>query len=247
MKLESVILVLILLAGAVAGCGSEASVSTPLAASADLAANGDGGAYTSVALGATYEGALPAGSQLVLGTFELGGAANAVTPAQAETLLPLWQVIQGGSLQNDAETNAVLKQIEGAMTAEQLAAIAAMQLTMADLGVWMQEQGEDFVPPSGAAADPGGFAPPDGMNEEEMAALRATAQAGGGMPGGGGFPGEGGPPGNMSEQERAAMRATAEAGGMTTGGGRGPAGASSGQLTMMAAQVVELLTARAAE
>jgi hypothetical protein len=61
------------------------------------------------------------------------------------------------------------------------------------------------------------------------------------------MPGGGGPLGNMDEAEREAMRATAEAGSMTLGGSQGPAGASSGQLAMMAAQVVELLPARVAE
>jgi hypothetical protein len=74
-----------------------------------------------------------------------------------------------------------------------------------------------------------------------QAAMRATAQAGGGMPGGGG------PFGNMNEEELTAMRATAEAGGMAFGGGRGPAGATTGQLAMLATKAVELLAARAAE
>ena len=77
--------------------------------------------------------------------------------------------------------------------------------------------------------------------------MRATAQPGGGMPGGGGFAGQGGPPSSLSDEERAAMRATAEAGGMALGGGRGPVGAGSGELTLLAGQVVELLAARAAQ
>jgi len=206
-----------------------------------LESGADDSGYTSEVLDASYQATLPASSQLALGTFQLEGTENAVTPEQAANLLPLWQAIRGGSLQSDAETNAVLKQIEGTMTAKQLAAIAALRLTVEDLGSWMREQGVSMAPPSDAAAAPGGFAPPNGMNDEEMAAMRATAQAGGGPPGGGG------PFGNMSEQEREAMRATAEAGGMTFGGGRGPAGASSGQLGKLAAQVVELLNVRAAE
>jgi hypothetical protein len=78
------------------------------------------------------------------------------------------------------------------------------------------------------------------MSEEERAAMRATAQAGGGMPGGGA-----GPFGDMREEERAAMRATAEASGMTIGN-RG-AGAGRGQLNLLAQQVVDLLTQIAAE
>jgi hypothetical protein len=43
------------------------------------------------------------------------------------------------------------------------------------------------------------------------------------------------------------MRATAEAGGITFGSGQSPAAAGSGQLAMLAGQVIELLTVRAAE
>ncbi len=99
------------------------------------------GVYTSAVLVTSYENALPANSQLALGTLRLEGTKDAVTPAQAKTLLPLWQAIQNGVLQNDAETNAVLKQIEGTMTAEQLAAIAAMQLTTEDMMAYAQENG----------------------------------------------------------------------------------------------------------
>jgi hypothetical protein len=107
----------------------------------------------------------------------------------------------------------VLILIEGAMTAGQLAAIAAMQLTVADLETWMQQRSVNPAPPADAAAGAGRFAPPNGMNDEQ----------------------------------RAAMRATAEANGFTFGSGRGAAGAGSGQLALMAGQVVELLAARAAE
>lgn len=245
MKPQYVILAFILLAVAVAGCSNGTSASTPVAASADLA-TGEGDAYTSAALGTAYEGALPASSQLLLGTFELEGTANAVTPEQAATLLPLWRAIQGGSLQSDAETNAVLKQIEATMTAEQLAAIVAMQLTMEDLGRWMQEQGVNLAPPSGAAGGSGGLAPPNGMSEEEMAAIRATGEAGDGFPpGGGGAPGGGGPFGDMSDEERASMRATAEASGMTRPGDSAPDGGFGGQLTILAKQVIDLLAERA--
>jgi hypothetical protein len=249
MRLANGMLLMVLVAGILTGCGGNTATSADDQGNSSqvLDTSADTGSYSSATLGTAYEGALPASSQLVLGTFRLEGTGTAITAEQAKTLLPMWQALQAGSLQSDAETNAVLKQIEGAMTAEQLTAIAAMHLTMEDLGAWTQEQGVDMAPPPGALGGSGGFAPPNGMSEEEMAAMRATAEAGGGLPGEGGFPGEGSPFGNMSEEERAAMRATAEAGGMTFGGGRGPAGTGNGQLKMMATQVVKLLTARAAE
>jgi hypothetical protein len=243
MRYRNTALILILVTGVLTGCGGDgaSSVDEQGSSAQDFEGGIDDTGYTGQALDTSYEGALPVSSQLVLGTFQLEGTGNAITPDQAKTLLPLWQAIQGGSLQSDAETNAVLKQIEGGMTTEQLAAIAAMQLTVEDLRAWMQEQGVNLAPPSGVAPGSGGFAPPNGMNREEMAAMRATAQAGGGMPGGGG------PFGNMNEEELTAMRATAEAGGMAFGGGRGPAGATTGQLAMLATKAVELLAARAAE
>ena len=67
--------------------------------------------YSSAALPASYENALPASTQLALGILRLEGAPQAVTPAQAKTLLPLWQAFQGSALQNQDEQNAVLKQI----------------------------------------------------------------------------------------------------------------------------------------
>lgn len=250
MRILNLMLLLALAAAILSGCGGQDTATSgkeQTSSSPALEANADVTTYTSAVLGTGYEGALPASSQLALGTLELEGTEHAVTPEQARTLLPLWKVIQGGTLQSDAEANAVLKQIEKAMTAEQLAAISAMQLTVEDLGTWLQEQGVDLAPPSGAAGGSGGFAPPNGMSEKEMAAIRATAEAGGGMPGGGGFPGQGGPPSNMSEEERAAMRATAEAGGMTRPGGGAPGGGSRGQLAILAEQVIELLAERAAK
>ncbi len=242
-----VIIVLAVAGAMLAGCGGGASSSaTPESGSVPVAT---AGVYTSAALVTSYENALPANSQLALGTLRLEGTKDAVTPAQAKTLLPLWQAIQNGVLQTDAETNAVLKQIEGTMTAEQLAAIAAMQLTAEDVTAYAQENGVAMGSPPGAGAmatppagsaqgGPGGFG---NLTEEERAAMRATAEAGGfggSSQGGQGF-------GNMTAEQRAAMRATAEAGGVTFGGSRG--GGGQGFLTMLAKPLVDLLTQRAAE
>jgi hypothetical protein len=234
------IVIPILAAGALASCGggdqpaaggsaAEVQEGSGAALEGSLAAD----SYASTVLLTSYEGALPASSQLALGIFRLQDAENAVTPTQAKTLLPLWQAIQSGSLQGDAETNAVLKQIEAAMTAQQLAAIAAMQLTREDLGSWMREQGINFGPPPGSAGEQGRFAE---MSEEERANMRATRQAGGG----GGF-GQGGF-GDLSEEERANMRATAEASGFTFGGRGGPA---RGLLALLAEPLVALLSSLA--
>ena len=156
-----------------------------------------GDAYTSEVLDTSYDDALNASNQLLLGTMQLEGTEQAVTPEQAATLLPLWRAMQGG-VTAQTEVNALLKQIEGTMTQEQLQAIAAMQLTQEDLQAWMEEQGLGMG---------GGFPGAGDMSEEERENLRATAEAGGGRPGGGQF-------GDLSEEERANIRATMEAGGM---------------------------------
>jgi hypothetical protein len=193
-----------------AGCGVQSIIPTS-------AETGSDETYTSAVLDTSYPDALDVSNQLALGTLQLEETEQAVTPEQAATLLPLWQALQGG-VTVQAEVDAVLKQIEGTMAAEQLEAIVAMQLTQEDLQAWMQEQGpgagggfrgmgggEGESPELRATrqAEFGfgdGEMPPEmatrraefeGMSEEEREALRATAQAGGGMPGGpgGGMPG----------------------------------------------------------
>jgi len=195
---------------------------------------------TDAQLDMSYEGALSLANQLALGTFLLEETSLAVTPQQAKAVLPLWQAIQGGTLQSSAETDAVLGQIERAMTSEQVAAIAAKGLTNEDLQVWAQETGVDLGPsPEAIAARQadgtaqGDFAKFSDMSEEDRAAARATAQASGL-----GGPGQGG---DMSAEDREARRATAEASGMSFAG-RGVAG----QLASLAGPLVELLTERSA-
>ncbi len=79
-----------------------------------------------------YRDALPVAQQLALGTLSLENTNLSVSTEQAAELLPLWQVVQ--SLDTDGnvaevEMSAVVKQLEGVMSGEQIAAIAAMQLT----------------------------------------------------------------------------------------------------------------------
>lgn len=207
--------------------------------------------YTSAVLDTSYEGALSASDQLMLGTLLLEETEHAVTPKQASTLLPLWQALQGGGVTVQAEVNAVLKQIEGTMAQEQLQAIAAMQLTQDDLRAWMEEQGMGGGFP-GAGGD---------MSDEERQAARATAQAGGGFPGGrpGGSDGEMPPEmatrqaefANMTDEEREEMRATMQAGGGFPSGGPGGAGSrgSTGgrQANFLLRPLIKLLEERAGE
>jgi hypothetical protein len=225
MRIGYVGLVLVLVVVVLAGCG-EGSAS-PVTADVDSSVTSDG-----TVLDAPYPDALDQSGQLALGTMRLEGTEQAITPEQAASLLPLWQVIRGGSLQGDVEISAIISQIQRAMTPEQLDAIAAMQLTAEDLQSWAQEHGLGFGAGSGAGQAGGG----QNLSEEERA--ERMAQFG---------DAEGSPPAGLSElseEERAAMRATIEAGGVPEGG---VPGAGLGQLTIVLNPLVELLTQRAAD
>ncbi|MBU0495564.1 MAG: hypothetical protein KKA73_19595 [Chloroflexi bacterium] len=214
------LLIWLLLALLLAGC----DVSVPVSTSAAADTNGD---YVSAYLSTSYPEALSVMNQLVLGSLELEGTADAVTAAQAQALLPLWQAFQGSALRDNAERNAALAAIEKAMTPAQLQAIAVMQLTGTDLQTWAQEQGVSFGAPGG------------GQGTGPSTDAQATAQAR--------F-------GNMTEAERAAMRATAQAGGGFSGGqrtgGQGAGGtrtgsSSAGTSNALLNPLLALLTQRA--
>ena len=161
-------------------------------------------------LSTAHAAALDVFDQLALGTLRLEETDDAVTEAQATTLLPLWQALNGGTLQVEAERLAIAAQIERAMTEAQVAAIAAMTLTQADQEAWAQEQGTGgfggaagpFAPeePSPgeageAPAAPGDAAPGtmreqfEAMTEEERAQMREQMQARGQAATGGALPG----------------------------------------------------------
>ncbi len=194
-----------------------------------LAACGGGQADTTAAVsdaaqapraGLSDDTELPLSMKLPVGTLMLEETDYAVTPAQAKELLPLWQML--GALQesgtaSQVEIEAVLDQIQAAMTPEQLAAIEEM--SPEDMRSLFQELGMrgQRDPDSGEG---GGFRPPEGMMP----------------PGGGeGRPGMGpGGFGDLSPEEQAT--AMAERGGMGMGFGRA-----------FTDQVIELLETRAAE
>ena len=205
MRVRTIGLTLALAVAVLAGCGGGEATEAPVDA-------GESESYTSAVLDTSYTDALNVSTQLVLGTIRLEETESAVTPEQAAALLPLWQALRGG-VTAQAEVNAVLKQVEGTMTEEQLAAIAAMQLTQEDMRAWMEEQGLGVGAGfRGADEDPdvratrqaefgGGEMPPEmatrraefeNMSDEEREEMRATAQAGGGFPGGTGAGGRGG-------------------------------------------------------
>jgi hypothetical protein len=122
-------------------------------------------------------GSLQGITGLALGTLKLEGTEYAVTPEQAAAMLPLWRAVQGGTLQGAAETEAVLKQIEGVLDEDQLAAIDGMELTFRDIGAWMEEQGIEMpAPPGGREGGQGGGGAFADMTEEERNRFRQEMQ-----------------------------------------------------------------------
>ena len=184
------------------------------------------------ALDTSYDGALDATGQLALGTLMLEETGAAVSPDQAETLLPLWQVLQGGTTRGDAETQALFAQIEKTMTAGQLAAIAGMQLTQDDLRAWMEEQGMGAAGGGDAHPSAEGREPSAGFEEGgEMPPDMATRQA---------------ERADMSDEEREAMRAELKASGaVPEGAPSGQGGGAVGSRAVLG-PLVELLSERAA-
>jgi hypothetical protein len=144
------------------GCKAAEPTATP-GTGAGFARPGDGAA-----------GALDGANELALGTLKLEGSENAVTAQQAAQLSPLWQMIGSGSLQGDAEMQAVVKQIEGVMAEPQRAAIEAMGLTFEDMQAWMEEQGIEMpAPPQGGNGGTGAF---PNLSEEQRAQMREQFQ-----------------------------------------------------------------------
>ena len=119
---------------------------------------------------------MPISSALAIGTLKLEETDQAIASDQAADLLPLWQVLNSLTTSDTAppeEIEAILEQIQETMTAEQLAAIEAMDLTGEDMFATIQEFGIEFGGSEGRLEGSG------------------TGQG----PGGGGFPGGGSPGG----------------------------------------------------
>lgn len=244
MKRWLIISLLMLSVGALSACGgSEAAAAPTGSAAAQNAGNGgpgQGQPFVSAYLKTDYEGALPAMQQLLVGTLKLEEGEQAVSAATAAQLLPLWQAIQGGNLQNAAERNAVLKQIERTLAPEQMTAIAAMQLTFADLQEWAKANGIELPQGFGQGFGQGGQGPFANLSEEERTKLRAELQ-------------------NMTPEQRAArlreLGIEVPQGGFGQGqngqgqngqGGQGN-GQRGGRFNVLIKPLVELLTERAAE
>jgi hypothetical protein len=215
MRKIAVIFLCVLLGGLLAAC-------TPAAAATTAGSQASGAATAAPADGTPAPGSFQISNltRLLLASFKLEGTPQAITPAQAKTLVPLWQAVVSLG-QSDttapAELTAVEQQIQGTFTAEQLSAIDAMALTQADVRTIMTEQGITFgggrngTPPPGANGTPfpggGGF----------------TGGGGRGGGGGGGGGGTGFNPQNLSPEQQATLQARRAAGGAGRRGAGVPA------------------------
>jgi hypothetical protein len=189
-----------------------------------MAACGAGGNETqseATINGENGDNEMPLQTRLIIGTFKLEGTDLEVTAEQAPELLTLWKALQALSTSDTTaseEIDALLKQIQDAMTSEQMEAINAMDLAQGDMASIMEElnitqgegfqgvDGEDFQFSEGFAGGgspeggPGGEVPEGGNFGGE----RPEGGFAGGGPGGGGDQGggfTGGNPGGGGGQE----------------------------------------------
>jgi hypothetical protein len=166
-------------------------------------------------------GELPATTQIALGTLKLDKTANGVTADQAAQLLPLWEtmkVLESSDTAAQQEITALDTQIQEAMTAPQMQAITAMNLTRQDMFAVMQAQGTG-----------------PGNGQQSSNSQNGNSSGNGNRNFGGGFvPGAGGPPpderalqggqgfGGQGQNRSAGQIATAQAARQAGGGNRIP-------------------------
>ncbi|MFA9403805.1 MAG: hypothetical protein ACERKX_06070 [Anaerolineales bacterium] len=166
---------------------------------------------TSKDVGASAEGTggerppLPQVALIPIGTMMLEDTEFAVSADQAAELLPLWKMYRSLVESDTAaslEIDAVLGQIENAMTVDQLQAISEMELTPENMQDMMEELGlapegtrnddgitEGFTRPGGGiGGGPGGGGPGGGsggnfggdLTQEQIATLQAQREEFGG-------------------------------------------------------------------
>jgi len=166
-------------------------------------------------------GALPATTQIALGTLKLDNTDNAITADQATKLLPLWEtmkVLETSDTAAKQEIDALDTQIQETMTDQQMQAITSMNLTRQDMVSVMQAQGTG-----------------PGNGQQSSNSQNGNSSGNGNRNFGGGFvPGAGGPPpderalqggqgfGGQGQNRSAEQIATAQAARQAEGGNRIP-------------------------
>ena len=173
--------------------------------------------------------ALSEGMELLIGTFKLEETDLAVSSDQASQLLPLWQTLQSLATSDTAaaeEIAAVVNQIKGTMTSQQIDAITAMNLTQQDVMSVMNETGLSANDSSASST-----------SSASSGSSQSGFPAGGGDPGAAGGPPAGGDPAGMGggQQLEPGQIATLQASGTQSGG------ASSQIPTSLLNALIELL------
>jgi len=140
---------------------------------------------TAIDLTDSYDDALTAKNQLLLGTLRLEETDQAITSEQAKELLLLWRALAALTASGTAapeETEAVQNQIMENMTPEQVGAVAAMELTNAALQEFYLEVGLTEV----KTPEPGATPQSAGMKDLSQEDREATRIANGAEPSGSG-------------------------------------------------------------
>ena len=187
-------------------------------------------------------------SKLAIGTLKLEGTSQAITAEQAKTLLPLWKAVKSLSSSSTVSTDemtALYKQIQEAMTADQIKTITNLSLTQTDFQTLAQQYGVQMPQPG---ANPQGT-PVARSGRSSSGSTTGSNNNAGGFPGGpgGGFPPDGGPggvPGVQGQSGTNGTSATPRAQG-TRPAGAGPRGAG-GMNTIFLDPLIKLLGQRAA-
>ena len=152
MKRRLVLILSILMVIMLAACGStteEVGVVNPTENVSTVAEGSEvvDGETSASGLSEAFEGALPVEAQLIAGTLLLDDTELAVGPEQAEMLLPLWKAYNSLSQSDTAaevEISAIFRQIQDSMTAEQINAIAGMEITQEVTSSLFEELGLEF-------------------------------------------------------------------------------------------------------
>jgi hypothetical protein len=168
------LLVILPLVIALSACASIAGIKIP-----GLASNSANTSQTQTAFDPSK---MPIEQKLAFGTLKLEGTPQAVTAKQAASLLPLWKAVKALSSSDttaQAEIDALYKQIQGVMTADQVQTIQSMAWTQEDMRALMTKYG---VQVGGPAAQ--------GTPQASTTRASRSQSGGGGFQGGG----PGGPP-----------------------------------------------------
>lgn len=211
-KTSPIVILLLVIAFILSGCSGGTAAATTTT---------QGAAGTGMTLSLT--------DKLAPGILKLEGSDQAVTAAQAAELLPLWKAVKSLGASDTAtqlEIDAVYQQIQDALTAGQLAAIEALDLSGENMQALMSELGIDMSGPMSGT----------GLTDSERATKIAELRASGNVPQGAG-PGAGGDGSGPRFQGSGPSGAMPEGGVIIEGNGVPPDGAGAIQGTPQPGQV----------